>query len=359
MSLSLSVDNNECGSDPALCGSNGVCQNSPGSFNCECTRGFSMDPNGQSCEDMDECDGSHRCQHGCQNLVGGYRCSCPQGYLQHYQWNQCVDENECQNTQICGGASCHNTLGSFRCLCPTGFNYGDQGGCSDINECSSSSNPCNYGCSNTDGGYLCGCPPGYYRAGQGHCVSGVGFGSGVSLGQGGAGGGAAEVGDNDLSPEACYECKINGYPKKGRKRRDTNSTLEQPLDNAQHQETVSLESVDIEDTLLFNLNMSGLSSRDHILEFTPALSTLNNHVRYSIDYGNELGYFKISQREGLSYLHLSKRKSLPPGAYFLQISSMAVYRKKELAALEDSNDKDYLTGQLGDTLTMRVQIVLH
>lgn len=41
-------------------------------------------------KDTDECDGSHRCQHGCQNLVGGYRCSCPQGYLQHYQWNQCV-----------------------------------------------------------------------------------------------------------------------------------------------------------------------------------------------------------------------------------------------------------------------------
>lgn len=118
----LCVDNNECATDPNLCGSNGVCQNTPGSFNCDCQRGFSLDPNGQSCEglktidtnlniswlskedgllqhffcvcmsmtDMDECDGNHRCQHGCQNLVGGYRCSCPQGYLQHYQWNQCV-----------------------------------------------------------------------------------------------------------------------------------------------------------------------------------------------------------------------------------------------------------------------------
>ena len=30
--------------------------------------------------------------------------------------------------------------------------------------------------------------------------------------------------DNSLSPEACYECKINGYPKRGRKRRSTNET---------------------------------------------------------------------------------------------------------------------------------------
>lgn len=53
-----------------------------------------------------------------------------------------------------------------------------------------------------------------------HCVSGVGLGKGqgqeLSLG--------GEVDDNSLSPEACYECKINGYPKRGRKRRSTNET---------------------------------------------------------------------------------------------------------------------------------------
>uniref|UniRef100_A0A3Q3JSI8 Fibrillin 1 n=1 Tax=Monopterus albus TaxID=43700 RepID=A0A3Q3JSI8_MONAL len=340
------IDNNECSTDPNLCSSNGVCQNTPGSFTCECQRGFSLDPNGQTCEDMDECDGSHRCQHGCQNLVGGYRCSCPQGYLQHYQWNQCVDENECLNSQICGGASCHNTLGSFRCLCPTGFNYEQTGGgCADINECSTSQNPCKFGCSNTDGGYLCACPPGYFRAGQGHCVTGMGFPGGSSS----SGQGVEVDDDNSLSPEACYECKINGYPKKGRQRRSTNST----------QEKISLASVDIEDTLRLHLNISDMSNRDHILEFTPALSTLSDHVRYSIDYGNEEGYFKINQREGVSYLHLTKKKVLPPGAYYLQISSMPLYRKKELAELEDRHDKDYLTGQLGDILKMRVQIILH
>ncbi|KAG8001253.1 Fibrillin-1 [Nibea albiflora] len=358
ISSTLCVDNNECASDPNLCGSNGVCQNTPGSFNCDCQRGFSLDSTAQTCEDMDECDGNHRCQHGCQNLVGGYRCSCPQGYLQHYQWNQCVDENECLNSQICGGASCHNTLGSFRCLCPTGFNYEQTGGgCADVNECSTSQNPCKFGCSNTDGGYLCGCPPGYFRAGQGHCVTGMGFGSGgSSAGQGGQG----EEDENSLSPEACYECKINGYPKKGRKRRSTNSTQEDPLEDMQlTEEKVSLASLDIEDTLQFHLNISDLSNRDHILEFTPALSTLSDHVRYSIDYGNEEGYFKINQRDGISYLHLSKKKALPPGAYSLQISSMPLYRKKELAELEDRHDKDYLTGQLGDILKMRVQIILH
>lgn len=125
------------------------------------------------------------------------------------------------------------------------------------------------------------------------------------------------------------------------------------------QETISLASVDIEDTLLFNLNISDVKSKDHILEFIPALSTLNNHVRYTIDFGNEEGLFKINQKEGISYLHLAKKKALVPGAYFLQVTSVPMYKKKELAQLEDRHDKDYLTGQLGETLKMKVQIVFH
>lgn len=117
--------------------------------------------------------------------------------------------------------------------------------------------------------------------------------------------------------------------------------------------------MDIEDTLLFNLNISDVKSKDHILEFIPALSTLNNHVRYTIDFGNEEGLFKINQKEGISYLHLAKKKTLVPGAYFLQVSSVPMYKKKELAQLEDRHDKDYLTGQLGETLKMKVQIVFH
>lgn len=58
----------------------------------------------------------------------------------------------------------------------------------------------------------------------------MGFSNGgSSAGQGGQG----EEDENSLSPEACYECKINGYPKKGRKRRSTNSTQEDPLEDMQ------------------------------------------------------------------------------------------------------------------------------
>ncbi|NXC44108.1 FBN1 protein, partial [Penelope pileata] len=119
-----------------------------------------------------------------------------------------------------GSASCYNTLGSFKCVCPSGFDF-DQafGGCQDVDECSTGGSPCSYGCSNTDGGYLCGCPGGYFRAGQGHCISGLGFGKGSYLPAP-----QEEDEDNLLSPETCYECKINGYPKRGRQRRSVNGT---------------------------------------------------------------------------------------------------------------------------------------
>ncbi|XP_046720263.1 fibrillin-1 [Silurus meridionalis] len=340
------IDNNECTSEPSLCGPNGACQNSPGSFSCECQRGFSLDQGGLRCEDVDECDGDHRCNHGCQNLIGGFRCGCPHGYLQHYQWNQCVDENECQSGQVCGSASCHNTLGSFRCVCPSGFMFTQTSGvCEDVNECSSSQNPCNYGCSNTEGGFVCVCPAGYYRAGQGHCVSGVGFSSSTP---------PAGDDENALSPEACYECKINGYPKKGRKRRSTNTSQ---VD----QEVITSASLDVDDVIQFNLSICKLSAKDHIMEFLPALSTLKNHVHYAINFGNDVGLFKLNQRDGVSFLHLSKNKHhhLLPGVYSLQISGVPVYGKKELEALEDENDKDYLSGELGETLHIKLQIHLH
>ncbi|XP_059498675.1 fibrillin-2 [Stegostoma tigrinum] len=343
------IDNNECASQLSLCGSKGLCQNTPGSFSCECQRGFTLDNTGLNCEDVNECEGSHRCQHGCQNMLGGYRCSCPHGYMQHYQWNQCVDENECSNPASCGSATCYNTLGSYKCACPSGYNFDEfANSCHDVNECSSYKNPCSYGCSNTEGGYLCGCPPGYYRVGQGHCVSGMGF----NKGQYGPFGGDADD-ENLLSHETCYECKINGYSKNsGRNRRSVNDT------KSEQDQGISLASLDTDHPVEMNLTISELNYKKHILELVPAIEPLYNHVRYIISNGNDNNNFRIHQKDGLSYLHLTKRRPLE-GTYTLEITSIPLYKKKTLQKLEDEKDNDYLLGELGEALKMRLQIQLH
>ncbi|KAG8127115.1 hypothetical protein E2320_022245 [Naja naja] len=315
----LCQDNNECNAQPTLCGSKGHCLNTPGSYNCECQKGFTLDNSGSSCEDVDECDGNHRCQHGCQNVLGGYRCGCPQGYIQHYQWNQCVDENECSSSAVCGLASCYNTLGSFKCVCPSGFDF-DQalGGCQDVNECAAGGSPCSYGCSNTEGGYLCGCPTGYFGQGK----------------------------------EACYECKINGYPKRGRQRRSVNVTQDHQQDPG-----LSLGSIDVEEPLVFAFNLSDLGRKAHILELLPAVAPLENHIRYVITQGNSDGHFRIREKEGLSYLHVG-RKPATPGTYLLEIVSVALSRLRELPKPAAAKDFNSLARETGQALKMKLQLHL-
>ncbi|NWT85406.1 FBN2 protein, partial [Struthidea cinerea] len=43
------ADNNECTAQPSLCGAKGQCLNTPGSYNCECQKGFSLDSSGVNC----------------------------------------------------------------------------------------------------------------------------------------------------------------------------------------------------------------------------------------------------------------------------------------------------------------------
>ena len=79
-----------------------VCQNTIGSYSCDCRDGFIIDVNGTSCDgeqkqimidqarsltpgvsisDINECsDGTHSCQQVCNNAYGSHRCSCHDGY---------------------------------------------------------------------------------------------------------------------------------------------------------------------------------------------------------------------------------------------------------------------------------------
>lgn len=248
---------------------------------------------------------------------------------------------------MCGSASCYNTLGSFKCVCPSGFDFEQgAGGCQDVNECSTGSNPCIYGCSNTDGGYLCGCPGGFYRAGQGHCMTGSGFPGQFVEG---------DDDDDSLSPEACYECKINGGGggKKGRHKRnaDENGLNQEPA--------VSMASIDTQSSIPMNLSLSSLVNKEPLLELLPALQPLEHHVRYVITHGNANEHFRLlERRDGKSVLRLGKRPP-PAGSYRLEIASLRLFGPRRLHQLEEQHDTDYLQGEIGDALRIKLLIHLH
>jgi hypothetical protein len=64
------------------CKANQICQDTEGSFSCECEVGYESGSDGD-CLDVNECAaGTHNCLEGalCQNTPGGFRCSCINGF---------------------------------------------------------------------------------------------------------------------------------------------------------------------------------------------------------------------------------------------------------------------------------------
>jgi hypothetical protein len=174
------ADMNECLSLNGGCSHN--CDNVEGSFVCSCRDGFSLEADGRTCEDTDECQNS-RCDHTCENLFGGFRCECREGYeldadtvtcngkLRPSELKEliyitsfphaCVsDIDECVSENGGCAHNCVNEMGTHRCTCRDNFLLGDDDRtCEDIDECSNSE--CSHICTNLLGGFRCDCPEGY------------------------------------------------------------------------------------------------------------------------------------------------------------------------------------------------------
>ncbi|XP_073478015.1 fibulin-1 isoform X2 [Aquarana catesbeiana] len=174
-------DINECIVGTHNCKVGQICINQVGSFRCQreinCGTGYELTED-NSCKDIDECaTGTHNClpTFNCQNTPGSFRCrpklQCSAGFIQDALGN-CIDINEClsMNAPCPPGQTCINTEGSYTCQrhvvnCGRGYHLSADGTkCEDINECSSSQNPCGDGhtCLNVPGSYRCDCRAGYH-----------------------------------------------------------------------------------------------------------------------------------------------------------------------------------------------------
>ncbi|XP_067238716.1 adhesion G protein-coupled receptor E1 isoform X2 [Chanodichthys erythropterus] len=178
------VDEDECKSEPPICGENATCNNTIGSFHCLCQEGFTPTHNftqvdGIKCQDINECvNQSIDCGPNakCVNSEGGYFCTCETGYFSSNGNKTFIDRQGIQcigfcdiDKSICGeGGVCHNSKDGHECVCRSGFtNYGHkQMKCTDINECVDQSIDCgpNAECTNSEGGYFCTCKTGYFSS---------------------------------------------------------------------------------------------------------------------------------------------------------------------------------------------------
>merc|ERR1712047_173757 len=72
--------------------------------------------NGTTCTNVDECaEENGGCQHTCVDTDGSYSCTCPAGFTLSPDGVSCEDVNECQ-LNPCGATTCINTYGSYSCI---------------------------------------------------------------------------------------------------------------------------------------------------------------------------------------------------------------------------------------------------
>lgn len=122
---------------------------------------------------------------------------------------------------------------------------------------------------------------------------------------------------------------------------------------------MSMASVDTQDIIPMNVSLSSLLNKEPLMELLPALQPLEHHVRYVITHGNTNEHFRLlERRDGKSVLRLGKK--LPPaGSYRLDIASLRLFGPRRLHQLEELHDTDYLQGEIGDALRIKLHIHLH
>ena len=79
------------------------CNDTDGSYTCDCRSGYRLTNDGKTCEDIDECVTENGgCAHTCIDNDGSYTCECNEGFTLDGNGHTCTDINECQNMRTKG-----------------------------------------------------------------------------------------------------------------------------------------------------------------------------------------------------------------------------------------------------------------
>ncbi|XP_029947655.1 matrilin-4 isoform X2 [Salarias fasciatus] len=140
-----------------------ICVSSPGSFTCDCNKGYKLNDDKRSCSMIDFCSfGNHSCDHECVSVLNGYHCRCNQGF-------RLLDDGKtCQAIDLCAEGKhdcdqiCISAPGVFSCDCNEGYTLSeDKKTCTPIDLCAEGKHDCDQICISAPGVFSCDCNEGY------------------------------------------------------------------------------------------------------------------------------------------------------------------------------------------------------
>ncbi|XP_072237651.1 matrilin-4 isoform X2 [Leuresthes tenuis] len=140
-----------------------VCVSSPGSFTCDCNKGYQLNDDKKTCSTIDLCaEGKHDCEQICVNMAPGvFTCDCNEGYTLNEDEKSCAPIDLCAEGKHDCEQICISAPGVFTCDCNKGFKLNqDKKTCTNMEMCNTVKHGCEHQCVNTPGSYYCICPEG-------------------------------------------------------------------------------------------------------------------------------------------------------------------------------------------------------
>ncbi|XP_073809028.1 matrilin-4 isoform X9 [Danio rerio] len=140
-----------------------ICIASPGSFTCDCNTGYTLNDDKKTCKMIDYCSfGNDSCEHKCVSVLNGFNCRCDEGYSLNDDLKTCTMIDYCSFGNDSCEHECVSVLQSYYCQCRDGYTLNeDETTCTMIDYCSFGNDSCEHECVSVLNGFHCRCKDGY------------------------------------------------------------------------------------------------------------------------------------------------------------------------------------------------------